>query len=113
PIANNVVARPSLLWPPNHKLVPVNLKVSTEDNRAPASCKIISVSSNEPSAGLEKDDLAPDWQITGDLTLRLRAERSAKGRGRVYTIIVQCTDSAGHASTETVLVRVPHDFGHG
>ena len=37
----------------------------------------------------------------------------AVSRGRVYTIIVQCTDSAGHASTETVLVRVPHDRGHG
>jgi hypothetical protein len=45
--------------------------------------------------------------ITGDLTLNLRAERSNKGTGRVYTITIECVDASGNVSTKTVTVTVP------
>ena len=51
------------------------------------------------------------WMITGPLTLNLRAERSGTGSGRVYTIIVSCTDDAGNTSTRATQVLVPHDKG--
>ena len=103
---------PSLLWPPNHKMVSVSVAAGVSDacDAAP-SCQIISVSSNEPINGLGDGDTAPDWQITGDLTVELRAERSGNGTGRIYTIAVQCTDASGNSSTKTVTVSVPHDQG--
>jgi len=56
-------------------------------------------------------DQAPDWQITGDLAVNLRAERSGKGTGRIYTITVECNDTSGNTATKTVTVSVPHDSG--
>jgi hypothetical protein len=111
PRIRRVLPNPSTLWPPNHKMVPVKVRVSVDDicDAAPA-CRIISVSSNEPVKG-KGGDRYPDWQLTGKLSLKLRAERSPKGRGRVYTIRVRCTDDSGNSSTKSGTVAVPHDKG--
>ena len=71
------------------------------------ACRIVSVTSNEPQFGLGGGDVGPDREITGDLTVNLRAERSNKGDGCIYTITVECTDASGNTSTSTVTVRVP------
>jgi hypothetical protein len=97
----SIKADPRVLWPPNHKLVPVRVSVRVKDGCAPVNCRIDSVQSNEPT-GPESD-----WVITGDLTLLLRAERLGNGPGRIYTINVQCLDAAGNTSTGTVEVAVP------
>jgi hypothetical protein len=103
-------AYPKELWPPNHKMVSVTVNPNVFDNCDPNPiCKIISVSSNEPQNGLGDGDMAPDWKITGDLTLSLRAERSGKGKGRVYTTTVMCTDLSLNTSKGTVIVTVPSD----
>jgi hypothetical protein len=65
------------------------------------------VTSNEPITGLWRGDIGPDWEITGDLTVNLRSERSPKGNGRVYTITVECTDRSGNATQSSVTVAVP------
>lgn len=109
-----IKAQPNILWPPNHKMVPVTVSamVSEDYDDEEPSCKITSVSSNEPENGLGDGDTAPDWEITGDLTLNLRAERAGNGDGRVYTLTVQCTDWAGDIAPDvTVTVTVPHDQG--
>jgi hypothetical protein len=49
----------------------------------------------------------PDWEITGDLTVDLRAERAGGGDGRIYSIVVECTDASGNSSVDTVFVCVP------
>jgi hypothetical protein len=110
PIIENLSASPNVLWPPNHKMVAVTLSVTAFDNcdHAPHS-KIVSVSSNEPVNGIGDGDSAPDWEIAGDLTVNLRAERSGTGSGRVYTVTVICTDAYGNSSTETISIIVPHD----
>jgi hypothetical protein len=111
PRIKKVNPNPNTLWPPNHKMVPVKVRVSVKDicDAAP-SCKIISVNSNEPVKG-KGGDRYPDWKITGDLSLKLRAERSPKGSGRVYTIRVRCTDDSGNRSIKSGKVTVPHDRG--
>jgi len=102
-------ATPAILWPPDHRMVPVSLTVAVADacDTAPVA-SIVSVESNEPIDGLGDGDTAPDWVVTGGLTLDLRAERSGTGSGRTYTITVVATDSAGNASApKTVTVFVP------
>ncbi|MBA7520678.1 hypothetical protein ES705_12774 [subsurface metagenome] len=110
PSIDSISAAPNVIWPPNHKMVPVTISVSVSDDcDMNPSSQIISVSTNEPENGLGDGDTAPDWEITGDLTANLRAERSGNGSGRVYTITVGCTDSAGNSSDRQVTVIVPHD----
>jgi len=106
---NIVGVTPSLsqLWPPNLTMVPVTLTVAASDNcDSSFTCEIISVTSNEPVTG-GNDTTSPDWEITGPLSLNLRAERSVSGIGRVYTITVRCTDAAGNSSTRVGTVVVP------
>ena len=110
PTISDLTAAPNTLWPPNHKMVPVTVEVSASDTcGSDLVSRIILVSSNEPGNGLGDGDTAPDWKLTGDLTLNLRAERSATGSGRLYTITVECTDAGGNSATKTVAVAVPHD----
>jgi HYR domain-containing protein len=112
PTIHSVSANPSTLWPPNHKLRPVLVSVDVSDIcDAHLDCLIISVSSNESINGLGDGNTAPDWVITGNLTVDLRAERSGTGDGRVYTITVRCTDDSGNSSTRAVQVTVAHDQG--
>lgn len=111
PSINTLAASPNVLWPPNHKFVPVTISWSASDNCSAAACSISSVTSNEPVNGLGDGDTAPDWIITSGSTLLLRAERSGLGNGRVYTITVSCRDAAGNVSSRTVTVTVPHDQG--
>jgi hypothetical protein len=111
PTISSVTASPNVLWPPNHKMVPVTVTVVASDDTGVTNCRIISVTSSEPDNGLGDGDTAGDIQITGDLSLLLRAERSGKGNGRIYTITVECKDEAGNASTGTTTVTVPRDQG--
>ena len=86
----------------------VTVAVSVTDDIDPLPLtRIIEVTSNEPELGIGSGDYAPDWEITGSLTLRLRAERSGAGSGRVYTIKVQSTDFFGNASVASTTVNVP------
>lgn len=103
-------ASPSVLWPPNHKLVPVTISVTTTGN--PATSKIVSVSSNQPINGTGDGNTSPDWVITGDLTVSLRGERAGNIKtDRVYTITVESTDALGNTARKDVFVTVPHDQG--
>lgn len=110
PVISSVSVTPRILWPPNHKMVPVFVSAAALDacDTIPI-CKVTSVISNEPINSRGDGDTAIDWEITGDLSLNLRAERSGGGNSREYTITVACTDNTGNTSTETVIVTVPHD----
>ena len=102
----------SSLWPPNHKMIPVALTVVADDACDPdPQCQIVSVTSNEPINGRGDGNTTPDWEMTGDLTLDLRAERSGKGSGRVYTIAVQCSDDFGNSASADMPLEVPHSMG--
>jgi hypothetical protein len=102
----SVTANPGTLWPPNHKMETVTVTVVAVDlvDPTPVS-RIISVTSNQPVNGTGDGDTAPDWEITGPLTVKLRSERS-QGQDRIYTITVESVDDAGNASTATETVVV-------
>jgi hypothetical protein len=104
PVIRSISAQPAALHPLNHQMVPVTLSVSAVDKCGPKPvCRIISVTSSEPvkSTG----HTAPDWIITGPLSVKLRAESTSKDTLRFYTITVACRDAAGNVSTSAVTVR--------
>lgn len=107
PIITSVTPDQPFLWPPDNKMRSINVVIISTDNcpGTGISCEIIGVSSNE----VDNDDVA-DWEITGDNTVKLRAERWGSGTGRIYTITVQCTDGSGNASTATTTVVVAHNI---
>ena len=111
PVFNALGASQTTIWPPNHRMVPVTLSASVSDNRdpAPTSPRIVSVTSNESADGTGDGHTSPDWNVTGDLTVELRAERSGHGDGRVYTITVESVDRSGHVGRSAVTVTVAHN----
>ena len=112
PVIRSVSAKPNGLWPPNHKMTKVTLTARVTDDHDPAPvCRIVGVRSNEPTEGLGDGDSAPDWMVTGSLTLLLRAERAGGGNGRLYTMDVACGDASKNTSIANVTVSVPHDQG--
>ena len=108
PAFKTLTASATTLWPPNHGMVTVALDAVLVDLLDPApTARIVAVSSNEPVNGADDGDTSPDWEITGPLSVNLRAERSGTGTGRIYTIQVEGRDAAGNTTLQTVAVRVP------
>ncbi len=107
PTISSLTADTLSLAPANHHLVPVTLTAVASDNcDANPVCQIVSVTSSEPVTG-PGDNTSPDWNITGNLTLELRAEVTSQDLPRVYTILVSCTDASGNTSYRSLDVTVP------
>lgn len=105
PSITGLTASPDVLWPPNSQMVPVVLTPVVSDASDPSpACQITEVASSETASSP-----GPSWNITGPLTLTLKADRNGSGTGRIYTITVTCTNSAGLRATRTATVQVPHD----
>lgn len=110
PVISNLSASPNMLWPPNHKMKNVTVNYTTSDNcPGPITC-VLSVTSNEAVNGPGDGDTAPDWMVLDDHHVKLRAERSGTGDGRVYTITVSCRDQYTNVRTRTTSVSVPHNM---
>jgi Tol biopolymer transport system component len=111
PVISSAVATPAVLSPPNHKMLPVRVNIAAFDVCSETTdCKIASVTSNEPVNEEGDSKTVSDWQITGKLEVLLRAERSGKGNGRIYTLTLECADIAGNKSTTKVNAVVQHDM---
>jgi hypothetical protein len=100
-----LVPSSSMIWPANHKMVGVTIDKLVIDDNDPAPLVFITgVGSNDPNFS------ADDVEITGALTLNLRAEK--KGNDvRVYTITVLAVDASGNASEGVATVSVDHTGG--
>jgi hypothetical protein len=99
PVISLLTANPVVLRPGNGTMTPVTVAATVSDNGDPSPVtKILSVTSTE------SDPAPSDVQITGNLTVNLRAERFSLVRR--YTILVECRDASNNASTKTVTVSV-------
>jgi hypothetical protein len=107
-------ARPlsPVLWPPNHKLVPVQIAGVTDPNNQNVTIRVTGVTQDEPVNGLGDGDVSPDAVLQGN-DLLLRAERSGTGTGRVYRVNFTADDGDGGTCSGSVNVTVPHSKGQG
>ena len=124
----NIVFSPASLWPPNHKLVTIDIAYLDNDNDADStSFTINSISSNQDTEDATGacGPAGPDWifdstpVISTDpsaaaTTFQLRSERCGDAGDRIYDINVTCTDSGSETAQQTVdvFVTVAHSRGH-
>jgi len=107
---------PSVLWPPNHQLVPVAVTIDVADDcDAAPIVRLVSITSSEAAlaagSGSSEGDVVGAEQGTDDRELLLRAERAGGEGGRVYTIVYEALDAAGNRSEAVARVLVPPDRG--
>jgi hypothetical protein len=110
PVIRKLVGTPGTLWPPNHRMLAIAIQLDVGDNcdEQPA-CRITQVTSTEPTGqGNGAGNFEPDWVVSGDLGLQLRAERSGTERGRRYDVTVACSDKFGNRTNGSFAVAVPH-----
>ena len=105
-------AVPSLLWPPNHRMVPIAIARVTDPENEPLTITIVSVTQDEPVDEAGDDDMAPDAVVQGNAVL-LRAERSGRGNGRSYEVHFVARAPRGSQCAGTVRVGVPHSMAPG
>ncbi|WP_236284264.1 OmpL47-type beta-barrel domain-containing protein [Paenibacillus allorhizoplanae] len=91
------------IWPPNHKMVPINATLlSSDDGSEIESVVLTSITSNLPDSG-RGGDIQANFG-TGDTSFSVRAEK-----GSIYTITYTAIDKAGNKTVVTATVTVPHD----
>jgi hypothetical protein len=108
PSCGRAQASVGLVWPPNHRLVPVGIAGVTDPDDSQVTIAITAVTQDEPIDGLGDGDTSPDAVLQGASAL-VRAERSGHGTGRVYGVSFTASDASGAACTGHVTVCVPHD----
>ncbi|HEV8247249.1 MAG TPA: HYR domain-containing protein [Polyangiaceae bacterium] len=112
------VAGGGSLWPPTTEYATKSLfdcGIEIDDlcqgaiALADAKPKIACVTSDEPDDTTKKGDASTlnDMIIVNDTTVKLRAERSGRLDGRVYSIHFQVTDLAGNTAEGVCKVGVP------
>jgi len=99
-------ASKTTLWPPNHKMIKIQILGVADPNSDAVTIEVRSVTQDEPINGLGDGDTSPDAQFFGD-DLVLRSERSGLGNGRVYRVVFDATDEHGASCTGAVTVCVP------
>jgi uncharacterized protein (TIGR03118 family) len=108
PVIAGVSTTPNVLWPPDHRLVPVVVNYTVQDSCDSVPVCSLSVSSNE-GAGGGSGNTTPDSQVIDAHDVSLRAERGGTGDTRIYTITVTCTDKLGLSASAAATAAVAHD----
>ena len=103
-------ASPAILANPDGTMRNVRINYDATDN-CPGAVNKLTISANELDKGTD-DPGTPlwgnDWEIINDHQVRLRAERTQRGNGRIYTITISSIDAVGNqAVKKTVTVKVP------
>ena len=97
------------LWPPNGKLVPIEVGVELADATSGAAGFALVAATGGDTA----DDVADFVLDTPDVDGRVRATRLGSETARIYALEYAGRDSAGNGATCTAHVVVPHDQRSG
>ncbi|MEO6122853.1 MAG: ExeM/NucH family extracellular endonuclease [Ilumatobacteraceae bacterium] len=100
-----VSVTPNLLLVPNHRYVRINVTPDGSDDVQ--LIELVSVVSNEADDGVDDGNTVNDIVIDGPFSVRVRAERSGVGSGRVYTFTYRATNDCGATVLSTASVTVP------
>ena len=101
-------ATPSVLWPPNGRMVPISVDVSVGDSGSGAAGFVLtSVTSDEPGPAAIQGFAPGAASASGQLA----ASRLGSGSGRTYALTYTGYDAAGNSATCQTTVSVPHDQG--
>lgn len=105
PAISGFSVSPSEYGPPNHEMFNVVATYTATDASSNVSCGL-SVTSNEPANSLGDGNTEIDWIVMSPTLVQLRAERSGRGAGRIYTVMVTCSDPSGNASSTSATVTI-------
>lgn len=109
PSCGGATASPSVvLWPPNGSMFEVSVGGVTDPDGDPLHVEVTSVHQDEPLQAPGQGSMNPDAIIVQG-KVKLRAERSGKGDGRVYHVRFRASDPSGATCTGVLSVCVPHD----
>lgn len=131
--AGTITWSPAVVWPPNHKLVPVTISW-TENSSNPLdndsnTLKVTGITSTGADgqgtgSGQPTAKQGPDFSGVGNsataadgspatVTVYVRAERAGTDKaGRTYTIQLSCQSGMEPAGSSMAVVTVPHDMGN-
>jgi hypothetical protein len=103
-----LTATPNVLWPPNHKMIKIEVQKTVTDNLDPApKVELVGVTTTEPFDAQGSGNTDGDIEVRTDGSIHVRAERSGSSNGRIYTITYKATDASGNIGYGSVDVRVP------
>ena len=108
PVIRAITPDTAVLWPANHKMVPITVSTTVSDAVDPNPQVTCSATSNQAVNGSGDGNTNPDIAWSGD-KLSLRAERSGNAGDRIYTISCTAKNIGGKTTTKTATVTVPHD----
>ncbi len=111
PVCDFAVPSETQLWPPNHKMQPVDILNVTDPDEDPVTLTITGITQDEPVRDRGSGKTWPDGAGIGANTASLRAERSGSREGRVYEVSFTAEDDRGASCAGSVQVCVPHDRG--
>ena len=107
-------ANPSILWPPNNKLVEVVVSGIITDTIDGVNASTAAFNVVDEYGQIQPSDtviLGPGG--TYSFSILLKASRDGDDKdGRLYTITVSAKDNVGNLGSASVVVTVPHDQGH-
>jgi hypothetical protein len=106
PDCSAAVADPGEIWPPNHRMVPIDILGVSDPDGDLITIFVDAVLHNEEGQPLGSGNTTPDATLS---PLEVRAERAGPGVGRTYEIDFTAEDGVGGSCTGTVTVCVPGD----
>lgn len=108
PDCADVAPSTARLWPPHHQLEQVTVAGATDPDGDSVTLTVTAVTQDEPVDGLDDGTTAPDAQLSSSPDqVRLRAERSGTGDGRVYRVAFTAADPTGATCSGVADVSVP------
>jgi len=108
-----VALTPTVLWPPNHRMVDVAATVAAADNCPGVRYVLTSVTSSDPDdaagrgGGARRGDIHGADVMTPDTAFQVRAARQGAVRGRTYTAVYTAIDGSGNETAAAAVVAVP------